>query len=45
MLKPTMISFHDLVSHKEENLFNPNIDSLGDLRQKWIIPVKESPFI
>ncbi|MBT5439180.1 MAG: ABC transporter ATPase [Flavobacteriales bacterium] len=43
--KPTMISFHDLASHKEENIFNPNIDSLRDLRQNWIIPVKESPFI
>jgi hypothetical protein len=43
--EPTLISFHELKSFREEQIFNPNINSLKDLRENWIIPVKESPFV
>jgi hypothetical protein len=43
--EPTLISFHELNSFQEEQIFNPNINSLKDLRENWIIPVKESPFV
>ena len=43
--EPTMISFHELEMYKDSHVFNPNVDTLKNMRTKWLIPISESPFI
>ena len=40
-----MVSYHDLENHKEDWIYNPNIQTLKEIREKWLAPIKETPFI
>ena len=40
-----MVSYHDLGSHKEDWLYNPNVETLKQIREEWLVPIKETPFV
>ena len=40
-----MVSYHDLENHKEDWIYNPNIQTLKEIREKWLVPIKETPFV
>tara|TARA_B100001287_G_C22633168_1_gene506215 strand:- start:54 stop:518 length:465 start_codon:yes stop_codon:yes gene_type:complete len=40
-----MVSYHDLKDHKEDLVYNPNIQTLKEIREKWLVPIQETPFI
>ena len=40
-----MVSYHDLENHKEDWIYNPNIATLKEIRERWLVPIKETPFI
>lgn len=43
--EPAMVSFHDLEMYKDSYIFNPNVETLKNMRTEWLIPISESPFI
>ena len=40
-----LVSYHDLEQYKNELIYNPQVDSLKEIREEWLIPLKETPFI
>mgnify|MGYP001364512532 FL=1 len=40
-----MVSYHDLKNHREDYIYNPNIETLKEIRENWLIPIKDSPFV
>ena len=43
--KTKMVSYHDLKDHKEDLVYNPNIQTLKEIRENWLVPIQETPFI
>jgi hypothetical protein len=41
----SLVSYHDLNNHKDNYIYNPNISSLKNLRENWLVKVKDSPFV
>ena len=39
------ISFSELSSHKDWNMFDPMVKTLGDFRSNWVVKVEESVFV
>lgn len=39
------VSYHELGKYENDQLFNPRIDRLKELRQTWLVPIKDSDFI
>ncbi len=40
-----MVSYHDLKNHREDCIYNPNIETLKEIRENWLVPIKDSPFV
>ena len=40
-----MVSYHDLLNHQDDLIYNPNIDSLKMMREEWLVKIKDSPFV
>lgn len=40
-----MVHYHELESYEQHKIFNPSIDKLKDLRENWLVPLKETLFI
>ena len=39
-----LISYHDIENYKGASVFNPSIDRLHDLREKWLVEIKNAPY-
>ena len=39
-----IVSYHDLESLKGAHVFNPRIETLKELRESWLVEIKEAPF-
>jgi hypothetical protein len=40
-----MVNYHELELYEKDKIFNPSIDKLKDLRENWLVPLKETLFI
>jgi len=40
-----MVNYHELESYEQDKIFNPSIERLKDLREEWLVPLKETLFI
>ena len=40
-----MVHYHELESYEKHKIFNPSIEKLKDLRENWLVPLKETLFI
>jgi hypothetical protein len=41
---PKLISYHDMVDFKGDFVFNPRIERLHELREKWLVEIQEAPY-
>ncbi len=41
---PKLISYHDMGDFKGDFVFNPRIETLDELREKWLLEIKEAPY-
>jgi hypothetical protein len=40
-----MVNYHELKAYEQDEIFNPSIETLKDLREEWLVPLKETLFI
>ena len=41
---PKLVSYHDIGAYKGDFVFNPRIESLRELRENWLIEIKDAPY-
>ena len=41
---PKLISYHDINTFKGDFVFNPRIENLGELRDNWLVEIKDAPY-
>ena len=41
---PKLISYHDMSTFKGDFVFNPRIENLGELRDNWLVEIKDAPY-
>ena len=41
---PKLVSYHDIGSYKGDFVFNPRIESLHELRENWLVEIKDAPY-
>ena len=41
---PKLISYHDMGDFKGDFVFNPRIETLDELRETWLVEIKEAPY-
>ena len=41
---PKLVSYHDIGACKGDFVFNPRIESLGELRENWLVEIKDAPY-
>lgn len=41
---PQLISYHDIGAYKGDFVFNPRIESLHELRENWLVEIKDAPY-
>ena len=41
---PKLVSYHDIGAYKGDFVFNPRIESLRELRENWLVEIKDAPY-
>ena len=41
---PKLVSYHDIGDYKGDFVFNPRIENLGELRENWLVEIKDAPY-
>lgn len=41
---PRIISYHEMGDFKGDFVFNPRIESLHELRESWLVKIKDAPY-
>ena len=41
---PKLVSYHDIGAYTGDFVFNPRIESLGELRENWLVEIKDAPY-
>ncbi len=39
-----IVSYHDIEAYKGDFVFNPRIENLKDLRENWLVEIKNPPY-